>query len=475
MTDLSTPNALFTPADRERLVLPAGFRWGVAASAHQIEGAVAEGGRTPSVWDTFSHTPGKTVDGQHADVTVDHYHRMAEDVALMAEIGVDTYRFSISWSRLVPGGTGAVNPAGVGFYRRLCEALHEAGITPLVALYHWDHPQVLQDRGGWANPEMVGWFAEYAATAKAALGDLASDWLTINEPYCAAFLGHASGIHAPGLTDPAVAHLAAHHMVMAHHRAVAALRDTAPNDDDTVTIALNLIPAWDDEEGPEGPAARAVDMVQNQLFLDGVLEGRYPAEVRAMHQRFGIADRVDLAELAAAREPIDYLAVNYYNITHVVRREGAAAPDGFPGADGAVCVDPPAPRTDMGWGVEPEGLAWMLRRVARAHPGLPIVISENGAAFPDTVEADGRVHDPRRIAYLRDHLQVVVDAIADGVDVRGYHVWSLLDNFEWALGFGMRFGLIRVDFETLERIPKDSASWYAAVIDANRDGGSVPD
>ena len=460
---------LFTPSDRDRLVLPPGFRWGVATSSHQIEGAVAEGGRSPSVWDTFSHTPGRVLGGQHADVTVDHYHRMAEDVALMADLGVDTYRFSIAWSRLLPDGVGEVNPAGAAFYRLLCETLREAGITPLVALYHWDHPQVLQDRGGWANPEMVEWFAAYAAAAKRTLGDLASDWLTLNEPYCAAFLGHASGIHAPGIADPATAHLAAHHMMLAHHRAVATLRETAPNDDDTVTIALNLIPAWDDEEGPAGPAARAVDMVQNQLFLDAVLEGRYPDEVLAHHRRFGLEDRVDPDELARVHQPIDYLAINYYNITHVVRRDGAPFPDGFPGADGAVCVDPPEPRTDMGWGVEPEGLAWMLRRVAAAHPDLPLIISENGAAFPDEVSEDGRIHDPQRIAYLRDHIGVVVDAIADGVDVRGYHVWSLLDNFEWSLGYGMRFGLIRVDFDSLERTPKDSARWYGSVIDANRD------
>ncbi|WP_370324985.1 GH1 family beta-glucosidase [Euzebya sp.] len=449
--------------------LPAGFSWGVAASAHQIEGAVDEGGRAPSIWDTFSATPGKVAGGQTAAVACDHYHRVAEDVALMADLGVDTYRFSLAWPRLIPSGDGEVNPDGVEFYRRLCELLADAGIRPLVALFHWDLPQVLQDRGGWASPESVEWFAHYAGTAKRALGDLASDWLTINEPYCAAFLGHGSGHHAPGIADPGTAFLAAHHMLLAHHRAVAVLRETVARPEDTVTIALNLIPAQgQDPDGADDAVAEAVDLIHSQMWLDGVLEGRYPDAVLALHDRYGVADRVDVDELARVHQPIDHLAVNYYNITHVRHVEGAPAPGAYPGADGAVEVTPPAELTEMGWGVEPEGLARVLRRVGQAYPDLPLVVSENGAAFADEVAADGVVHDPRRIDYLRRHLEVIAEAVADGIDVRGYHVWSLLDNFEWALGFDKRFGLIRVDFDTLERTPKDSARWYADVIAAHR-------
>ncbi|MEE8603132.1 GH1 family beta-glucosidase [Euzebya tangerina] len=458
-----------TTPDPTSLRMPAGFSWGVATSAHQIEGAVAVDGRAPSIWDTFSHTPGKVDRGENADVSCDHYHRFRDDIALMAQLGVDTYRFSLSWSRLLPEDDKTVNPLGATFYRSVCEELVEHGIRPVVCLFHWDLPQRLQDQGGWANPESSQWFAEYATRAKETLADLATTWMTLNEPYCAAFLGHHSGVHAPGVTDAGTAYLAAHNMLLAHHRAAAVLRSTEPNPDDEVTIALNLIPATGATDSAADTAAAAkADMVQNQLFLDGVLQGRYPDQIREHHHTFGVADQIDTDELAAIAQPIDWLAVNYYNVTHVAHQDGAPSLLGFPGATETIGVEPPPPRTEMGWGIEPQGLDRVLRRVGAAYRDLPIVISENGGAFPDVVQHDGSIDDQDRIAYLHDHLQVVAAASRDGIDVVGYHVWSLLDNFEWALGFSKRFGIVRVDFDTLERTPKASARWYAQVIAANR-------
>ncbi|HUG83853.1 MAG TPA: GH1 family beta-glucosidase [Euzebya sp.] len=456
---------------------PPDFLWGVATAAYQIEGATAEGGRTPSIWDTFAHTPGRIRDGDHGDIACDHYHRHAEDVALMADMGVGGYRFSISWSRLLPDGTGEVNPEGVAFYRRLCKDLLAAGITPNVTLYHWDLPQVLADRGGWLSPDSPDWFAAYAATAKAALGDLVQWWSTFNEPYVAAFLGHASGIHAPGITDPGAGFVAAHHMMVAHHRGVAALRGTDPDGGeqvggDHIGIVLNLTPTWPAGEDPlDAVAADRVDTIHNRLFLEAVTAGRYPEAILQHATRYGVADRVGEDALAQAHagagDGIDWLGVNYYDVSRIAHARGAEAPAGLPGADETVGVTPPEPLTDMGWGVQPDGLSWMLRRVAAAHPDLPMLVCENGAAYPDRVDADGAVVDPDRIAYLDAHLGAVAEAIADGVDVRGYYVWSLLDNFEWAFGYGMRFGIVHVDWTTLQRTVKASGHWYRCMIAAH--------
>ena len=425
-------------------------------------------GRGPSIWDTFSHTPGKTFNGETGDVAVDHYNRMAEDVGLMQELGLNAYRFSIAWSRLLPSGRGDVNPEGVAFYRDLAERLVAAGITPVATLYHWDLPQALQDDKGWLNPAIPEWFAEYAAVAKEHLGDLITNWSTLNEPWCTAFLGHSSGDHAPGITDPGLGHIAAHHLMLAHHRAIGAMRETNPQPDDKLGIVLNLIPAWPASDDPaDRDAAMAIDTVHNQLFADAVFYGRYPELILEYQERFGVADRIDLGELAAVRQDIDYLGMNYYNVNTVRHEPYAPAIALWPGTDGSVVVPPEGPLTDMGWGVEPRGLEWMLLRMRRDYPEIPIYICENGAAYPDTVAPDGSIDDPLRIAYLESHTASIARAISAGADVRGYFVWSLLDNFEWARGYRMRFGLIRVDPETLDRTIKSSGYWYRDLITRN--------
>lgn len=388
---------------------PPGFLWGVATASYQIEGAVDEDGRGKSIWDTFAHTPGRTNNGDNGDRAVDHYHRYAEDVALMAEIGVNAYRFSIAWSRVLPEGTGVVNQAGVDFYRRLCKELTEAGIAPVATLYHWDLPQALQDQGGWLSPESPEWFAEYASVARDALGDLVTTWATLNEPWCAAFLGHSAGEHAPGMSDTPASLIAAHHLMLGHHRAVAVMRDTTPRDDDRIGVVLNLIPAWPQADTEEDrAAAKAVDLVQNRLFLEAALAGRYPDEVLALHEHYGVSHLIDLGQLAEAKQPIDFLGVNYYNVNHIEHRAGAPAMPAWPGSWEAGMARPPGRLTEMSWGVEPEGLTWMLERVAREYPGVPMMICENGAAYPDVVGADGTVDDPLRTEYIKLHIAAIM-------------------------------------------------------------------
>ena len=445
---------------------PTDFLWGAATSAYQVEGAVDEDDRGASIWDTFSHTPGRTLNGATGDVAVDHYHRYAEDVAVMAELGVKAYRFSIAWSRILPQGTGRVNEAGIGFYRRLCQELLGAGIKPLATLYHWDLPQALQDRGGWLNRESVDWFSEYATSVKAALGDLIRMWTTLNEPWCSAFLGYSSGEHAPGEVEPAQSFVVAHHLMLAHHAGVRAMRSTNRQDDDQLGIVLNLIPAWPVSDSAEDRfAAASVDATSNRLFTGAVFDGRYPEEVLGYMDRYRVTDQINIQELARVVEPIDFLGVNYYNINHVEHAPGVPAPGAWPGSWEARIVTPPGVLTEMGWGVEPDGLRWMLKRVGSEHPDIPLYICENGAAYPDLVGADGMVIDPERIAYLEGHIEAVHSALQQGVDVRGYFVWSLLDNFEWARGYEPRFGIVWVDYENLKRVIKASGHWYRDFIE----------
>ena len=447
---------------------PPGFLWGVATASYQIEGAVDEDGRGKSIWDTFAHTPGMTSNGDNGDIAVDHYHRYVEDVALMSEIGVNAYRFSIAWSRLLPEGTGRVNQAGVDFYRRLCKELSGAGITPVATLYHWDLPQALQDRGGWVSPESVAWFTEYAAVAKDALGDMVTTWATLNEPWCTAFLGHSAGEHAPGLTETPSAFLVAHHLMLAHHSAIRVMRETSPRDEDKLGIVLNLIPAWPQSDTDDDrAAAAAVDLVQNRLFTDAVLHGTYSDEARALHEHYGVADHIDPRALADSRQQIDFLGVNYYNINHIEHSPGAESMPAWPGTWDARMARPPGELTEMNWGVEPEGLTWMLERVAREHPGVPILICENGAAYVDEVGPNGFVDDPARTEYIKRHIEAMKVAIDRGVDVRGYFLWSLLDNFEWARGYDKRFGIVRVDLETMARTLKTSGLWYRDFLAGN--------
>jgi beta-glucosidase len=444
--------------------MPAGFVWGTATAAYQIEGASTVDGRGPSVWDTFSHTPGRIRGGGTGDVAVDHYHRWREDVGLMAELGLSAYRFSVSWSRVQPSGRGPVNPVGLDFYQRLVDALLERGIEPWLTLYHWDLPQPLEDAGGWPSRDTALRFADYAAVVHEALGDRVPLWTTLNEPWCSAFLGYGSGEHAPGRQEPAAAVRAGHHLLLGHGLATAALRSAGAR----VALSLNLYPV--EPAGPaDADAARRIDGLQNRIFLDPVLRGAYPADVVA--DLAGVTDFGFVADgdLALVGQPLDAMGVNYYS-RHVVRAGGRTPTPGpagtplaspYPSAE-TISFEPGGPeRTAMDWEVHAVGLTGVLTRLAREYAPPPMYVTENGAAFRDTVTADGRVHDPERTAYLAGHLDACRDAVAAGVDVRGYFVWSLLDNFEWAWGYDMRFGLVHVDFASQRRLLKDSALWYA--------------
>ncbi len=469
--------------DQPPLSFPAGFVWGTATAAYQIEGAVQADGRGRSIWDTFCHTPGKIRGGDTADVATDHFHRFAEDIAIMADLGLSGYRFSVAWPRIVPTGSGPVNQAGLDFYGRLVDGLLERAITPLLTLYHWDLPQPLQDAGGWANRETAQRFAEYAHVVGEFLGDRVPTITTFNEPWCTAFLGYGTGVHAPGSTDNATALTAVHHLNLAHGLGTAALRAVLPTTGQ-VSLTLNLaeVQAGSDSEA-DRDAVRHVDGIANRIFLDPVLSGRYPDDVVAdLHHitDFSFVRDGDLATIAA---PIDVLGVNYYSPTLVAAAtpalraqstaewindpQSAPGPSPYPGTDLAYALPQDGPYTAMGWRIEPASLTELLLRVHRDHAGLPLVITENGAAFDDEVSADGSVHDGARIDYVRDHLAAVHAAIAQGVDVRGYYLWSLLDNFEWAWGYSKRFGIVHVDFATQERRLKDSAHWYRGVVAAN--------
>ncbi len=463
------------------LRFPTGFLWGAATAAYQIEGAVAEDGRTPSIWDTFSHIPGRVAHGDTGDVAVDHYHRFREDVAIMAGLGLTAYRFSIAWPRITPHVTaaalGPVNAAGLAFYSTLVDVLLAAGITPIVTLYHWDLPQALEDAGGWANRATAERFGEYAGVVAAALGDRVERFTTVNEPFCSAYLGYASGVHAPGRTDGAAALAAVHHLNLGHGRAVAAVRAAAPGA--RVSVALNL--AWvvpETGSGADTDAARRIDGLANRVFLDPILRAGYPADVLADTAAVTDWSFVLPGDLDAIAAPIDGMGVNYYTPTvvrHWTRERPREDADGH--GDGAArawvaCEDvefpvPTGARTAMGWGIDPRGLTALLLRVAREAPGLELAVTENGAAFPDVPGPDGHVADPERVAYLRAHLAAVHDAIAAGARVGAYCVWSLMDNFEWAHGYAKRFGIVAIDPVTLRRTPKDSARFYAGVARAN--------
>jgi beta-glucosidase len=446
---------------------PPGFVWGVATSAYQVEGAVREGGRGPSIWDTFSRVPGRVVGGDTGDVAADHYHRYREDAALMADLGVRAYRFSVAWPRVQPRGRGPANPEGLDFYRRLVDGLLEQGIEPWVTLYHWDLPQALQDAGGWANREVAGRFVEYAAVVYEALRDRVVNWTTLNEPWCAAFLGHAAGVHAPGLQDPATALRATHHLLLAHGQAVRALRSLAGGP--RLGINLNLDPVIPASAEPADlEAARRIDGRYNRLFLDPLLFGRYPDDVLEELDGLGGLDRVDPGELETIAVPLDLLGVNYYRPFTVAARPQrprfGGPPSPWVGAGDVEFVARGLPRTALGWEIDASGLDEVLLRLHRDYPRIPLFVTENGAAFEDGVDAQGRVRDDARVRFLDEHLRAAHRAIAGGVDLRGFFVWSLLDNFEWAEGYSKRFGIVYVDFPTQRRVAKDSARWYQDAI-----------
>ncbi|MFJ3929111.1 GH1 family beta-glucosidase [Streptomyces sp. NPDC090029] len=450
---------------------PEHFRWGTATAAYQIEGAAAEDGRTPSIWDTFSRTPGKVRNGDTGDIAADHYHRMSEDIALMRRLGVTDYRFSISWSRVQPTGRGPVVRKGLDFYRRLADELREAGIRPVATLYHWDLPQELEDAGGWPQRETAQRFAEYARLAGEALGDRVATWTTLNEPWCAAFLGYGSGVHAPGRTSALASLRAAHHLNLAHGLAVRALRSVLPAASE-VSLTLNLHAVRAHTEAPEDQdAARRIDAVGNRIFLDPVFRGRLPEDLVRDTARVTDWSFVEDGDLAAAAAPLDCLGINYYSPT-VVAAGASDAPSPWAGAERHVRFLPAAgPRTAMDWPVDADGLHELLVRLRDDLPGTPLVITENGAAYDDYADPSGEVKDPERVAYLHAHLAAVHRALEDGADVRGYFLWSLLDNFEWAYGYSKRFGIVHVDFASQRRTFKDSARWYADVIARGGLGG----
>ncbi|MEU6402188.1 GH1 family beta-glucosidase [Streptomyces sp. NPDC046985] len=453
------------------VTFPPAFVWGAATSAYQIEGAVREDGRTPSIWDTFSHTVGKTADGDTGDIAVDHYHRYREDVALMAELGLTGYRFSVSWPRVQPTGRGPAIQVGLDFYRRLVDELLEHGVKPAVTLYHWDLPQELEDAGGWPERDTALRFAEYARIVGEALGDRVEQWITLNEPWCSAFLGYGSGVHAPGRTEPASALRAAHHLNLAHGLGVQALRSVMPARN-TVAVSLNSQVVRPLSQDPADlAAARKIDDLANGVFHGPILHGAYPATLLEATSSVTDWSCVQDGDLRAVHQPLDALGLNYYTPTLVSAADGAprgpradghgtSAHSPWPGADDVAFHQTPGDRTEMGWTIDADGLYDLIARYRREAPRLPLYITENGAAYPDKVDGDGRVHDPERIAYLHGHLTAVRRAIADGADVRGYYLWSLMDNFEWAYGYAKRFGAVYVDYATLERTPKSSGRWY---------------
>jgi len=448
-------------------VFPDGFVWGAATSAYQVEGAHDVDGRGESIWDRFCRTPGKVEGGATGDAACDHYHRWPQDVALMRHLGLQGYRFSIAWPRVVPGGRGAVNAKGLDFYSRLVDGLLESGITPYPTLFHWDLPQGLQDAGGWPSRATAEAFVPYVEAVVRRLGDRVRHWITHNEPWCASLLSHQIGRHAPGLTDWPAALAASHHLLLSHGLAVPVLRAHCPGA--RVGITLNLTPAHAASPSrADRDATRHFDGYFNRWFLDPIHGRQYPADMVADYRASGRLpldwDRlVRPGDLEAISAPTDFLGVNYYNRT-VVRSDTVPESGNEPRT---VFLAPEAEWTEMGWEVYPDGLYETLCRVHFEYGPARIFVTENGASWSDAPGPDRRVRDERRRRFVQEHLRAARRAIAAGVRLEGYFLWSLLDNFEWERGYSQRFGIVWVDYETQERIPKDSALWYRRAINAN--------
>jgi beta-glucosidase len=434
--------------------IPPNFLWGAATAAYQIEGAVHEDGRGPSIWDRFCATPGKVRNGDTGEIACDFFHRSADDITLMRELGLKAFRFSVAWPRVVPDGRGAVNQAGLDFYDRLVDDLLASGIEPLVTLYHWDLPLALEDAGGWPVRETAEAFRDYAEVVAQRLGDRVTYWITQNEPHVAAWVGYGHGFHAPGRESSADAIAAAHHVLLAHGLATEVLRHEVP--DACVGISLDLWPMEPASDSPEDvAAAREADGDQNRWFLDPIFRGEYPGDMLELFAPHAPPVRDGDMELISA--PIDVLGVNFYHRDVVERTELGGR---------RVVHQPDSEYTEMGWEVSPQGLYDILVRVHEDYAPPSLMITENGAAFGDVREHDGTVNDSERVAYLAAHVASIERAIADGVPVDGYFVWSFMDNFEWAHGYSKRFGIVYVDYPTLERIPKSSFFWYRDLIAA---------
>jgi len=450
----------------QKIQFPADFQWGTATAAYQIEGAVHEDGRGQSIWDAFAHTPGKVINGDTGDIACDHYHRWKEDIHLIKELGCKFYRFSIAWPRILPEGRGKVNQAGIDFYNRLIDELLKNDICPLITLYHWDLPAALPN--AWLDRGVADAFSELTAVAAKSYGDRVKDWVTINEPWCASFLSYKLGIHAPGIKDTSKAIVAAHHLLLAHGKAISVLRSECPQA--RVGIVLNLSPFYSVTQSPaDVQAARYGDGELARWFLDPLYSRGYPMDVRKDFQKAGILKTIEPdfifpGDMECIASPADFLGINYYS-RNVVKAT-TAHPDNptifeFSG-------DKNAARTDIGWEVYPHGLYEVLERVHRDYAPAEILITENGASYGDEPGKDGQVHDQKRIDYLHHHLEQVALAIQAGIPVKGYYLWSLMDNFEWSYGYSQRFGIVHVNYQTQKRTIKDSGKWYSEVIRNNR-------
>ncbi len=442
------------------------FKWGVATSSYQIEGAAFTDGRGVSIWDTFCNTPGKVKNADNGDVACDHYNRFPEDIQIMKALGIDTYRFSLAWPRMFPDGVTR-EQRGFDFYNRLIDALIAADIEPLITLYHWDLPQALEDQGGWENPAIVPTFVAYAEAAAEAFGDRVKNWVTINEPWCMSWLGYMSGVHAPGHTDLNKALAAAHHSALAHAEATRAMK--AIHSDIRTGLALNMtnFRVEDPNHAEIAELGELMDAHLNQWWIEAMLYGRYPQNLVDFYGET-LQAIVKSGDMDRLQVGCDFLGVNYYSDSFIgvprgddlMAKDGGAFP--FPHRSNGAS---PGPHTDMGWPVTPEGIKHLLVRISQDWPEInDIAVTENGAAYDDGIGVDGKVLDTRRIEYLTSHLENVDAAIAAGAPVKSYFAWSLLDNFEWAEGYEKRFGIVHVDFETLERVPKESAKVYASII-----------
>ncbi len=447
----------------DTLQFPKEFRWGCATSSFQIEGAAKEHGRIPSIWDTFCTYPGKVADGATGDVACDHVHRFEEDIALMKELGVDTYRFSIAWPRVITMD-GKLNPQGIEFYKKLVAELKRNGIRACATLFHWDLPQHLQDIGGWMNREVVTHFVDYAVQMFQELGDDVQQWITINEPSVISILGYITGVHAPGIRDLRKAMNVSHHLMVAHALAVQKFREMGLNSEIGITLNFNHYEPYDAENPNDVKASNRMDALWNRQYLDLLFRAKYPEDLLEWLQDKDAVPEIKDGDLQLIAEKMDFLGVNYYS-----RNKQKYDPQRDPILETYTLNPSGAKVNALDWEIYPQGLYNEIYRVHAQYSKLPIYITENGGAFTDDVMSDdGQVHDQQRIDYLQDHFMQVKKLIDDGVDLRGYYLWSLLDNFEWHMGYGPRFGLFYIDFETQERVWKDSAKWYQQLIHSQR-------